>query len=64
MAFLRFWRDFLVGDDPVLAIGVVLGIAATAVLHAVGVPAWWLLPVAVAATIAVSVRAAVRRSRS
>ena len=45
-AFGAFWWDFLVGDDPRLAIGVVATIAATAGLSALGWPAWWLPPVA------------------
>jgi predicted ABC-type sugar transport system permease subunit len=63
MAFLRFWKDFLIGDDLTLAVGVVAGIAAVAILHAAGAPAWWALPVAVAATMALSLRRAIRRPK-
>jgi hypothetical protein len=49
-AFGRFWWDFVVGDDWVAAAGVVLGLAATAVLGA-----WWVLPIAVAIVLAMSV---------
>jgi hypothetical protein len=48
VAFLRFWKDFIVGDDPVIAGGVVVVLAVAAVLHAVGVSSWWLLPPGVA----------------
>ncbi len=62
-SFGAFWYDFVVGDDPVVAIGVVLALAATAGLVALKVPAWWLLPVAVAGLLGVSLRRAVRVKR-
>lgn len=48
-AFARFWVDFVVGDDWTVAAAVAVGLAATAGLVALGVPAWWLLPVVVVA---------------
>jgi hypothetical protein len=59
-AFGRFWWDFVVGDDWRAAAGVVAAIAATAGLVALGVDAWWLMPAAVAAVLAVSLRRASR----
>jgi len=56
--FGRFWWDFVVGDDWLSAAGVAAGIGATAVLAALGVAAWWVLPVAVAAILYVSLRRA------
>ena len=53
-AFGRFWWDFVVGDDWRAAAGVVIAIGATAALVAGGVDAWWLLPVAVATILWVS----------
>jgi amino acid transporter len=48
-AFLRFWYDFIVGDDWTIAVGVVLALGATAVLAHQGLTwVWWLLPVVVA----------------
>jgi hypothetical protein len=47
-AFGHFWWDFIVGDDWRAAAGILLALGATAVLVAVGVNAWWLMPVAVA----------------
>lgn len=47
MRFLRFWSDFLIGDDWTIALGVVLAVAATALLVSAGVAAWWLPPIAV-----------------
>jgi hypothetical protein len=56
MRFLRFWWDFVVGDDWRAALGVALAIAATAALVAAGVDAWWLMPIAVALVLALSLR--------
>jgi hypothetical protein len=54
-AFGRFWWDFVVGDDWVAAAGVITGLALTAALAA-----WWVLPIAVAIVLAMSVRRAAR----
>ena len=56
--FGRFWWDFVVGDDWRAAAGVILAIGATAALVAGGVDAWWLMPVAVAAVLWLSLRRA------
>jgi hypothetical protein len=40
-------RDFVIGDDPLLAAGVVMALAATGAVAALGVTSWWVLPVAV-----------------
>jgi hypothetical protein len=39
--------EFVVGDDWVTAVGVVLAVAATAALQGVGISAWWVMPLAV-----------------
>jgi hypothetical protein len=54
-AFGRFWWDFVVGDDWVAAAGVIAGLALTAALAA-----WWLLPIAVAIVLTLSVLRAAR----
>jgi hypothetical protein len=54
-AFGRFWWDFVVGDDWVAAAGVIAGLALTAALAA-----WWVLPVAVAIVLTMSVLRAAR----
>jgi hypothetical protein len=54
-AFGRFWWDFVVGDDWVAAAGVIAGLALTAVLAA-----WWVLPIAVAIVLTMSVLRAAR----
>jgi hypothetical protein len=46
-AFGAFWYDFVIGDDWVIAVGIVLALAGTYLLHQAGVPAWWLLPLSV-----------------
>jgi hypothetical protein len=52
MRFLRsfalFWWNFIVGDDWRVALGLVGGLALTWFLERNNVPAWWLLPLAVA----------------
>jgi len=59
-AFGLFWWDFVVGDDWRAAAGIVLAIGATAALVAGGLDAWWLMPVAVAAILWLSLRRAAR----
>jgi hypothetical protein len=58
MAFLRFWYDFIVGDDWRVAAGVVVALALTAALAHDGVAAWWLMPAAVVAILLGSLRRA------
>ena len=60
-AFGAFWYDFVIGDDWLLAVGVVLGLAGTYLLSHAGVAAWWLLPVLVAALLPASLWKATRR---
>ena len=60
-AFGRFWWNFVVGDDWRAAAGVALAIAATAALVGAGIDAWWLMPLAVATVLTLSLR---REARS
>jgi hypothetical protein len=53
-SFVLFWYDFIVGDDWTVAVGVVIAIAVTGVLTRSHVNAWWLLPLAAAVLLAVS----------
>ena len=57
-AFGAFWYDFVIGDDWRGAAVVAAAIAATAVLAAAGVNAWWLLPVSALAALGWSLRRA------
>lgn len=59
-AFFAFWYDFIVGDDWRIAAGVVLALGLTAGLAAAGIPAWWSLPLAVVALLALSLHTAAR----
>ena len=60
--FLVFWYDFIVGDDWVMAAGVVIALLATAQLAQRDSSAWWVMPVAVAVLLAASIRRETRRS--
>jgi hypothetical protein len=57
-AFGRFWYDFIVGDSAVLAIGVIVALALTALLVAAGAGMYGplVLPLLVALTLAISLR--------
>jgi hypothetical protein len=58
-AALAVWR-FVVGDDWRTAAGVVLALALTALLAGLSVAAWWVMPLAVSAILALSLRRATR----
>ena len=62
-ALAAFWYDFLIGDDWLLALVVAAGLAVTYGLAHSGLAAWWLLPIAVAVALPVSLWRAVRRAR-
>ena len=59
-AFGRFWWNFVIGDDWLVAVLVAAAIGATAVLAAANVAAWWLLPLAVPVVLWLSLRRAIR----
>jgi hypothetical protein len=59
VGFLRFWYDFVVGDDWRIALSVAAAIGLTAVLVSWGISAWWLIPIAVVAIVLTSLRHAV-----
>jgi hypothetical protein len=58
-AALAVW-DFVVGDDPWTAVGVAAALGATALIAGAGAPAWWVMPVATVALLALSLRRAAR----
>jgi hypothetical protein len=59
--FGKFWYDFLIGDDWRLAVGVVITISGVFFVSHHGANAWWLLPLAVALLLVISVTHEVRR---
>ena len=54
-SLLRFTWDFVVGDDWRIAIGVAAALGVTALVTDTSVSAWWILPVAVAGVLGLSV---------
>lgn len=58
-ASLAVW-DFVVGDDWVTALGVVIALGVTAIVAGVGAAAWWVMPAAVAVLLVASLRRAAR----
>jgi hypothetical protein len=60
-AFAAFWYDFVVGDDWLVAVGVVISLAITYALSRTAVPAWWLVPLALVLLLPVSLWRATRR---
>jgi hypothetical protein len=52
--------DFVVGDDPATAAGVVVALAVTAVVANAGAGGWWVMPIAVTLVLAVSLSRARR----
>jgi hypothetical protein len=55
-----FLYDFVIGDDPLIAVVVVLTLGITAALADGGVSAWWMLPLAVVAVLSFSLHRATR----
>ena len=64
LGFLRFWYDFIVGDDWTVAAAVIASVAVTGLLAHRSVNVWWLLPAVVFTVLAVSVARADRQRRS
>jgi hypothetical protein len=64
VGFGRFWYDFIVGDDWIVAVVVAVAVGLTAALAHADVTAWWLLPLAVLAVLGSSVARAARAARS
>jgi hypothetical protein len=53
-AFARFWYDFLVGDDWIIAATVVVAVACTAAIASDIQLAWLVLPLASASILGIS----------
>jgi hypothetical protein len=59
--FGRFWWNFVVGDDWRVAAGIASALGCTALLATTAIPAWWVLPLAVALVLWLSLRPAARQ---
>jgi hypothetical protein len=59
-SFLRFWYDFIIGDDWTVAAAVAVALAITYWLARQHLNVWWLLPIVVIVTTGVSVWRAAR----
>lgn len=57
-----FLWDFVVGDDPWLAVVVLAGLVATGLLAHAGAAAWWVLPLVALAGLVGSVLREARRA--
>ena len=53
-------REFVVGDDWRVALGVVVALGLTALIAATGAAAWWVMPPAVGLLLALSLLRAAR----
>jgi hypothetical protein len=62
-AFFAFWYDFVVGDDWRVAAGVVIALSVTYAVTRTAWPAWWIVPVAVAALLPLSLLRETRKRR-
>lgn len=58
--FAAFWYDFIVGDDWVVAVGVVAALALSALLARSGIQAWWVMLLAVILLLSISLWRATR----
>jgi hypothetical protein len=56
----RFLYLFVVGDDWKVALAILIGLAATGLLAAQKIPAWWLVPVIAIVMTGVSLRRSAR----
>ena len=62
-AVVMFWVDFIIGDDWTVAATVAVALLGTWGLVRAGIPAWWLLPLAVLAVTGLSLRRATNQER-
>ena len=61
--FLLFWYDFMVGDDWMIAAGVVIALVLSAALARRDLNAWWVMLVTVVVLLAASLWRETQRSR-
>lgn len=59
----RFSYAFIVGDDGLIALGIVAALALTAwTVRSTALPAWWIVPAVILVLLPLSIRKAVRAS--
>jgi hypothetical protein len=63
-AFCAFLYDFVIGDDWLVAAGVVVGLALTYALSRTSVAAWWLIALVLVVLLPVSLWRATHGSRA
>jgi hypothetical protein len=63
-AFGLFCYDFVIGDDWLIAVAVVIGLVVTWLLAVAGVASWWPLPVVVLVALPWSLWRATRRTHA
>jgi hypothetical protein len=59
-SFAAFWYDFVVGDDWRVALGVVIALLLTWLVTRSGGSGWWVMPVAFAVLLPLSLWRAVK----
>ena len=62
VGFVRFWYDFIIGDDWRVAAGVVIAFAVAAAVARADVASWWIVPAVVAVLLSFSLWRAARSS--
>ena len=61
-AFGAFWYDFIIGDDWTVAAGIVIALIITGVVATTAIPAWWIVPAAIAILLPLSLWRATRHA--
>ena len=61
-AFGAFWYDFIIGDDWTVAAGIVIALIITGVVATTAIPAWWIVPAAIAVLLPLSLWRATRHA--
>ena len=59
--FGLFWYDFVIGDDWIMAVGVIAALGITALLAHNRIVAWWLMPLAAVSVLLISLRRAAKK---
>ena len=63
-SFVWFWWDFIVGEDALIALLVIVGLAVVYALHHAGTTAWWALPIFWVVALMLSLFRVVQKARA